>query len=126
VKARPHQARPLGLLPDLDEGEERETDTGAGVLSNWTSRFVVQLAVPGVQRLTIQRNGRSEDVLIDVETGSWAAVYQDGGRWLVRQDGPEALWDHVEEQFGRWCAAGAPMAEEFTVTVTPEDQTISW
>ncbi|MDQ0748135.1 methyltransferase of ATP-grasp peptide maturase system [Streptomyces africanus] len=124
--ARPHQPPPLGLLPDLDEGKERETGTGADVLNNWTSRFVAQLAVPGAQRLTIQRNGRSEDVLVDVETGSWAAVYQDGGRWVVRQDGPEALWDHVEEQFGRWCAAGAPTLEEFTVTVTPEGQTISW
>ena len=44
MSARPHQARPLGLLPDLDDGKERETVTGADVLSNWTSRFVVQLA----------------------------------------------------------------------------------
>ncbi|WP_244204450.1 hypothetical protein [Streptomyces africanus] len=124
--ARPHQAPPVGLLPDFNEGKERETGTGADVLNNWTSRFVAQLAVPGAQRLTIQRDGRSEDVLVDVETGSWTAVYQDGGRWVVRQDGPEALWDHVEEQFGRWCAAGAPTLEGFTVTVTPEGQTISW
>ncbi|WP_306967213.1 hypothetical protein [Streptomyces afghaniensis] len=76
--------------------------------------------------LTVQRNERSENVLVDVETGSWAAVYQDDGRWLVRQDGPEALWDQVEEQFGRRCAAGAPTLQGFTVTVTPEGQTISW
>lgn len=124
--ARPHIPPPLGLLPDLDDGKERETATGTEVLDNWTSRFVVQLAVPGAQRLTVERDERTEDVLVDVDTGSWAAVYQDGGRWLVRQGGPEPLWDAVEEQFGLWCAAGAPMLEEFTITVTPEGQTIRW
>jgi methyltransferase of ATP-grasp peptide maturase system len=124
--ARPHMPPPLGLLPDLDDGKERETATGTDVLNNWTSRFVVQLAVPDAQRLTLQRDGHSEEVLVDVETGSWAAVYQDSGRWLVRQGGPEPLWDAVEEQFGRWCAAGAPALEEFTVSITPEGQTIGW
>jgi methyltransferase of ATP-grasp peptide maturase system len=124
--ARPHMPPPLGLLPDLDAGKERETQTGAEVLNNWTSRFVVQFAVPGAQRLTMQRDGHTEDVLVDVDTGSWAAVYQDSGRWLVRQGGPEPLWDAVEEQFGRWVKAGAPALEEFIVTVTPEGQTIRW
>jgi methyltransferase of ATP-grasp peptide maturase system len=124
--ARPHLPPPLGLLPDLGDGKESETTIGTEVLDNWTSRFVVQLAVPGAQRLTLERDGRTEDVLVDVETGSWAAVYQDGGRWLVRQGGPEPLWDAVEEAFRRWCAAGAPTLERFTITVTPERQTIHW
>lgn len=124
--ARPHTPPPLGLLPDLDDGKERETTIGTDVLENWTSRFVVQLAVPDAQRLTMQRDGRTEDVLVDVETGSWAAVFSEGGRWLVRQGGPEPLWDAVEEQFGRWVKAGAPALEEFTVNVTPEGQTIRW
>ncbi|MET9817553.1 ATP-grasp peptide maturase system methyltransferase [Streptomyces sp. NPDC006355] len=124
--ARPQLPPPLGLLPDLAEGKERETGTGADVLADWTSRFVVQLAVPGAQRVTLRRDGRIEDVLVDVETGSWAAVWWDGGRWLVRQAGPDALWDRVEEQSSRWCAAGAPLLEEFTVTVTPEGQALHW
>ncbi|MGA5896482.1 ATP-grasp peptide maturase system methyltransferase [Streptomyces venetus] len=124
--ARPHMPPPLGLLPDLDEGRERETAAGVDVVSDWSARFVVQLAVPGAQWLTMERNGRSEDILVDVGSGAWAAVYEDGGRWLVRQGGPEALWDRVEEQLGRWRAAGAPELEEFTVTVTPEGQTIRW
>jgi methyltransferase of ATP-grasp peptide maturase system len=124
--ARPELPPPLGLLPDLEDGKERESAIGTEVLDNWTSRFVVQLAVPDAQRLTIQRDGCTEEVLVDVDTGSWAAVYQDGGRWLVRQGGPEPLWDAVEEQFGHWCAAGTPVLEDFTVTVTPEGQTISW
>ncbi|MGI5426496.1 hypothetical protein [Streptomyces sp. CA-179760] len=114
------------MLPDLDDGKERETVTGADVLNNWSARFVTQLAVPGAQRLTMQRDGRTENVMVDVGSGSWAAVYEDGGRWLVRQGGPEALWDRVEEQLGRWRTAGAPELEEFTVTVTPEGQTIRW
>lgn len=124
--ARPHLPPPLGLLPDLEDGKERETVVEADVLNNWTSRFVVQLAAPGAQRVTMQRDGHTEDVLIDVDSGSWAAVWWDGGRWLVRQAGPDALWDRVEEQFSRWCTAGAPALEEFTITVTPEGQTISW
>ncbi|MFF5963004.1 hypothetical protein ACFY64_04475 [Streptomyces collinus] len=74
----------------------------------------------------MQQDGRTEEVLVDIGTGSWAAVYAEGGRWLVRQGGPEPLWDAVEEQFGRWRAAGAPTLEEFTVTVTPEGQSTRW
>jgi methyltransferase of ATP-grasp peptide maturase system len=124
--ARPHMPPPLGLLPDMNEGKEREAVIGSDVLTDWTTRFVVQLAAPGAQRLTMERDGHQEDVLIDVESGSWAAIYEDAGRWIVRQDGPEALWDGVEEQLGRWHAAGTPALEEFTVSVTPEGQTISW
>ncbi|MFC9680021.1 ATP-grasp peptide maturase system methyltransferase [Streptomyces sp. NPDC056948] len=124
--ARPHLPPPLGLLPNLDEGKERETVIGSDVLNNWTTRFIVQLAVPGAQRLTLDRDGRTEEVLVDTETGSWAAIYEDAGQWLVRQDGPAPLWDVVEEQLGRWRHAGAPSLEEFTVTVAPEGQTICW
>ncbi|MFF8398456.1 ATP-grasp peptide maturase system methyltransferase [Streptomyces sp. NPDC016172] len=124
--ARPHMPPPLGLLPDLEDGKERETATAADLLNNWTARFVTQLAVPGAQRLTMERDGRTEDVLVDVDTGSWAAVYQDGGRWLVRQGGPEPLWDAVEDHLGRWRHAGAPALEEFTVRLSPEGQAIDW
>ncbi len=124
--ARPQLPPPLGLLPDLSAGKEREAIIGADVLNDWTSRFVVQLAVPCAQHLTLQQNGRTEDVLIDAESGSWAALYEEYGRWMVRQDGSSALWDAVEEQLGRWRAAGTPALEEFTVSVTPQGQAIRW
>jgi hypothetical protein len=74
----------------------------------------------------MERDGRTEHVLIDAESGSWAALYEKDGRRIVRQDGPNALWDAVEEQLGRWHAAGTPAPEEFTVKVTPQGQTINW
>jgi hypothetical protein len=103
----------------------RETATGADVLNDWTSRFVVQLALPHAQHLTLQ-SGRTEDVLIDTESGSWCVLYEEAGRWTVRQDGPDALWDAVEEHLSRWHAAGRPALEEFIVHVTPEGQSIRW
>ncbi|WP_256984500.1 ATP-grasp peptide maturase system methyltransferase [Streptomyces sp. XY006] len=124
--ARAHMPPPLGLLPDLDEGEERGTSTGADVLDDWTSRFVVQLAVPDAQHVALRRNGRTEDVLIDAESGSWACLYEHGDQWLVRQDGPHALWDAVEELVGRWRTAGTPPPARFTVRVTGEGQTVRW
>lgn len=124
--ARPHMPPPLGLLPDLSAGKEREAVLPASALDHWVSRFVVQLAVPQAQRLKMSRDGHTDDVLIDVESGSWAALYEDNGRWIVRQDGPTLLWDAVEEQLGRWHAAGTPALQQFTVSVTPDRQTITW
>ncbi|MFF0794950.1 ATP-grasp peptide maturase system methyltransferase [Streptomyces spiralis] len=124
--ARPHLPPPLGLLPDLSAGKEREAIIGADTLNDWTARFVAQSAVPGAQRLTLQQDGRQEHVLIDVESGAWAALCEEGGHWTVRQDGPESLWDTAEEQLGRWKAAGSPGLEEFTLHVSPEGHSYLW
>ncbi|WP_251096663.1 ATP-grasp peptide maturase system methyltransferase [Streptomyces sp. Caat 7-52] len=124
--ARPHLAPPLGLLPDLTAGKERETRIGADVLRDWTTRFVTQFAVPTAQHLGLQLDGRNEDALVDAETGSWAALREESGYWIVRQDGAVPLWDVVEEHLGRWHAAGTPAVEKATVRVTAEGQSIHW
>ncbi|MFE1437110.1 ATP-grasp peptide maturase system methyltransferase [Streptomyces sp. NPDC058739] len=124
--ARPHLPPPLGLLPDLTAGKERETAVGADVLTDWTARFVVQQAVPRTQHLTLQQNGRTEHVLIDTESGSWASVYEDDSRWTVRHNGRELLWDAVEAAVVRWTNDGQPPLTQFTVTVTPDGQSINW
>ncbi|MFJ3338443.1 hypothetical protein [Streptomyces sp. NPDC086766] len=82
--------------------------------------------MPAAQHLKLQQGQHEEDVLVDVETGSWAALYEEGGRWIVRQDGPEPLWDAVEEHLGRWHAAGTPAVEGATVRVTAEAQSLHW
>ncbi|WP_338017619.1 ATP-grasp peptide maturase system methyltransferase [Streptomyces adustus] len=125
--ARPHQAPPLGLLPDLSAGKERQAVFGPDVLSDWTTRFVVQNAAPHAQRLTLEHDGRTEDVLIDITTGSWAALHNNHAeRWTVRQNGPENLWDTIEEHLTRWHTDGTPALQEFTLTVTPNRQSLHW
>lgn len=124
--ARPHLPPPLGLLPDLSEGTEREATVGADQLDDWMIRFLAQDVAPRAQRLTLDRDGVPEDVLIDVELGAWAALYQDAGRWVVRQGGPAVLWDAVEDQIARWRADGAPAPEKLTVQVGPQGQSIRW
>ncbi|UQA95303.1 ATP-grasp peptide maturase system methyltransferase [Streptomyces halobius] len=125
--ARPQLPPSLGMLPDLDIGEERPASLAANVLDDWNTRFVAQLAAPRAQRISLVRDGRTEDVLIDVDAGVWAALTQEaGGTWTVRQGGPGRLWDDVERYVTRWRSDGAPGLDHFEVTVTPDGQTITW
>ncbi|MFE4873484.1 ATP-grasp peptide maturase system methyltransferase [Streptomyces sp. NPDC056682] len=125
--ARPHLPPDLGILPDLDAADEQPTDTGADVLDDWTARFVAQLAAPRAQRLTLERDGRTEHILLDVNAGAWAALAQDDhGTWTARQSGPQRLWDDVTEHITRWRRDGAPALDRFEITVTPERQAVAW
>lgn len=124
--ARPQLPPLLGMLPDLEDGETRTTRISGDVLDEWTSRFVVQLAAPRTQRITLPRGDVREQVLLDVEAGSWAALSSDGDSWTVRQGGPDRVWDAVERTYERWLADGAPPLERFTVRVGRDGQQITW
>ncbi|MFI2377521.1 ATP-grasp peptide maturase system methyltransferase [Streptomyces sp. NPDC018964] len=124
--ARPQLPPPLGKLPDLDSGHERPARLAIDVLDDWNTRFVAQLAAPRAQRISLDRDGRTERVLLDVDTGAWAVLHEDSGQWLVRQGGPARLWDDVEERVTRWREDGAPGLEEFEIRVTRGGQTITW
>ncbi|MFF3602970.1 ATP-grasp peptide maturase system methyltransferase [Streptomyces sp. NPDC002463] len=125
--ARPHLPPSLGVLPDLADGEERETAIGPDVLDDWTIRFVAQLAAPRAQLVRVSVDGGEErPVLIDVDAGAWAALHREGSHWIVRQGGPDRVWNRIEEHVTRWRRDGSPSLDRFRITVTPEAQTITW
>ncbi|MER6318456.1 ATP-grasp peptide maturase system methyltransferase [Streptomyces sp. NPDC001581] len=124
--ARPQTPPPIGLLPDLDQADDQPTELAAHVLEDWDTRFVAQLAAPRAQRMTLDRDGSTEHVLLDVEAGAWAVLRQDDSRWLVRQGGPYNLWDRIADHVTRWYRDGSPSLDRFDITVTPEGQTITW
>ncbi|MFJ2305549.1 ATP-grasp peptide maturase system methyltransferase [Streptomyces sp. NPDC087787] len=124
--ARPQLPPPLGLLPDLDEGEERHAVLGADVIDDWSTRFVAQLAAPRAQCVRLTREGRTEHLFLDVDTGAWAVLREYDGRWTVRQGGPSRIWDAVEAHVTRWRGAGAPPLEEFEITIRSGQPAVTW
>ncbi|WP_254878440.1 ATP-grasp peptide maturase system methyltransferase [Streptomyces sp. NA04227] len=124
--ARPQLPPPLGMLPNLDEGEAVPTEFGADLLDGWTARFVAQFAAPRAQRLILERDGRTEHVVVDVDSGSWAVAFQDGGGWMVRQGGAVRLWDRIAERVRRWQRDGQPSADQMRLHVGAEGQQLSW
>ncbi|MDX2817513.1 ATP-grasp peptide maturase system methyltransferase [Streptomyces sp. PA03-5A] len=122
--ARPRQPPPLGMLPDLDAGTERDTITGPDALDDWAARFVAQTAAPAAQRLDLGNLGQ---LFLDTATGTWALLRRDQHGWRVRQGGPDRIWDAVEDRLARWRHDGSPTLDQFRITITPDGHhDISW
>jgi protein-L-isoaspartate(D-aspartate) O-methyltransferase len=65
----------------------------------------------------------------DPWSSSWASLHHDpqvaSDSYRVRQHGPRHLWDEVETAYRWWREAGSPKADQWTFTVTPQEQLIS-
>ncbi|MCE7081769.1 ATP-grasp peptide maturase system methyltransferase [Streptomyces sp. ST2-7A] len=122
-----HGAPAVGGLPNpptREDATERATDHGPAVLEDWTTAFLVQLAVPTARLLGIRAEGGAfVEHLVDHTTGSSATLLPDtGSGYRVRQTGPVRLWDAVEETLERWERAGSPDQSRFGMTVTDHRQ----
>ncbi|MEU9235772.1 ATP-grasp peptide maturase system methyltransferase [Streptomyces subrutilus] len=88
---------------------ERQTKVSPLMMDEWMPAFLTQLAAPGAQ---LVRAATSEGAqllyLFDPERESFAEFVADGSGWRVRQGGPVALWDAVEDALTAWQTAGGP------------------
>ncbi|GAA2598989.1 MULTISPECIES: hypothetical protein [Streptomyces] len=64
--------------------------------------------------------------MIDVAAATWAVLFRDGARWVVRQGGPARLWDEITERPARWRADGRPSADRMRLHGGPGGQNLTW
>ncbi|WP_285563711.1 hypothetical protein [Streptomyces sp. RTGN2] len=82
-------------------------------------RFPLSLALPGYSSCSWRDEaGRVTGVGLWTEDGSTATAHVPG---MVRQAGPERIWDTVEELASVF-REGEPAREDFGLTITPDGQ----
>ncbi|WP_329135785.1 ATP-grasp peptide maturase system methyltransferase [Streptomyces sp. NBC_01476] len=126
------QARAQAVVPvagDLSArtaytDSERGTRVPPTMLDDWMPAFLAQLAVPRAQLVRAARSdGTKLLYLFDPERESFAQFTADGDSWTVRQGGPVALWDDIEEALVAWQHAGSPDVDTVQLRVTPGSHT---
>lgn len=99
---------------------ERDTTLDPEVLGEWMPALVTQLALPDVHQITVTSG---DDVrgpvtyLVAENTSSFAEITATTTGWHVRQSGPVAIWDTVENTLASWRSAGSPGVESVHVRV---------
>lgn len=111
-----------GLTCDADPRSARHSPDRLeeATSEGFFARFLAQLAAPNAQLASTGDTVR----LIDVTTGSVAAVTRSSGVWQARQTGPVRLWDAVETVWDAWDQAGRPGPECFRMRIGEGRQNI--
>lgn len=94
------------------------------LLDEWMPAFMAQLATPGAQFVRATTGDGTENrYLFDAERESFAAFTEDTEGWTVRQGGPIALWDVIEETLTAWQDAGSPDIASVRLHITKKAHT---
>lgn len=103
---------------------ERESKVSPLLLEEWMPAFIAQLAAPGTRfsRAT-SLEGKRLLHLFDPDRESFAQFTQVGGAWMVRQGGPLALWDTIEQALTTWQDAGSPDISAVQLRITKQTHT---
>ncbi|WP_405646495.1 ATP-grasp peptide maturase system methyltransferase [Streptomyces sp. NBC_00019] len=103
---------------------ERLAKLPPALLGEWMPAFLAQLTAPGAQFVrATAHDGTQHLYLFDVERESFAAFTEDTSGWTVRQGGPVALWDGVEEALTAWQDAGSPDIASIRLHITEQTHT---
>ncbi|MFJ9022238.1 ATP-grasp peptide maturase system methyltransferase [Streptomyces sp. NPDC102259] len=122
------QARAQAVVPvagDLSArtayaDSERETKAPPTMLEEWMPAFLAQLAAPGAQFVRAARSDGTKLLYVfDPERESFAQFIAESDTWTVRQGGPVALWDAIEESLVAWRHASSPDIDTVRLRITP-------
>ncbi|MCG7526063.1 ATP-grasp peptide maturase system methyltransferase [Streptomyces sp. OfavH-34-F] len=103
---------------------ERAAKVSPLLLEDWMPAFVAQLAAPGARFVRAATpEGDRLLYLFDPDRESFAAFTESGGGWTVRQGGPVALWDTIEQSLTEWQDANRPDVTDVRLRVTREAHT---
>ncbi|MFB6558488.1 ATP-grasp peptide maturase system methyltransferase [Streptomyces sp. NPDC056400] len=102
---------------------ERQTKVSPLMLDEWMPAFLAQLAAPGAQFVRATSEGAQLLYLFDPDRESFAEFTADGDGWQVRQGGPVALWDDVEQALTAWQDAGRPDITAVRLLITDRAHT---
>ncbi|MFE2375976.1 methyltransferase [Streptomyces sp. NPDC059398] len=94
------------------------------LLEEWMPAFLAQLAAPGARftRATSLEGNRLLH-LFDPDRESFASFTENDGTWTVRQGGPAALWDAIEQTLTAWHEADSPDITAVQLHITQETHT---
>jgi protein-L-isoaspartate O-methyltransferase len=109
--AQPAPALPSGRLPD-------HPPLPAGALHDHNFRFLLDLALPGIE---YHDQGALGALTIRHPDGSTAQI---GPAGQTRQHGPRQLVDEIAAAHQSWRAAGNPGPDRFRLTIDPHRQTV--
>jgi methyltransferase of ATP-grasp peptide maturase system len=122
MPARAHALEPLSgdfAARAAYADTERPARLSPDVLDEWVPAFLAQLAAPGTRMVrAVKGDGGTVVYLFDTDRESFAALTADGSRWTVRQGGPVAVWDAVEQAITAWQDAGRPGIDTVRMRVT--------
>lgn len=64
---------------------------------------------------------------VDPTSDSWATVHHQPGadEYPVQQYGPRHLWNEVDTAYRWWLATDSPKADQWRITITPDEQLVS-
>lgn len=116
--------RSSGAPPQFDEAAQQPPTDSSVPPADLLGRlkFPASIALPGYNSCSWKDDkGNLEAVGVWTPDGSTATAHASGA---VRQCGPQRLWDRIEHLAKVF--EGEPSREEFRVTITPTQQTVSY
>jgi methyltransferase of ATP-grasp peptide maturase system len=103
---------------------ERQTRVPPAELNEWMPAFLARLTAPGAQFVQATTpEGTQLRYVFDSERESFAQFTAQGDGWTVRQGGPVALWDTIEQALIAWRNAGSPDISAVRPHITDSSRT---